>query len=220
MNALAKKMRFNPNHRNAILNSPANFGPLLGVRQDEGIFTDQVSGKYDWIIVFVANVAELQIQAPIVAASLSENGLLWFAFPKKSSKRKTDLSRDNGWNVLEQLGLRYISLISLDETWSAFGVTLGIGQHAETREKKSEARHEMLSEYINHATRVITLPDDLAAALKAAPSQQAQFDALSFTNRKEYVEWVISAKRAETRATRLAKTIEYLAAGRKNPADR
>jgi len=42
------------------------------------------------------------------------------------------------------------------------------------------------------------------------------FDSLAFTHKREYVEWIVSAKKDETRQTRLRTTIEKLQAGKKN----
>jgi hypothetical protein len=60
--------------------------------------------------------------------------------------------------------------------------------------------------------REISVPDDLAAALDGEPGARAAFDKLSFTHRREYVEWVMGAKRDETRARRIAQTLERLRA--------
>jgi uncharacterized protein YdeI (YjbR/CyaY-like superfamily) len=46
------------------------------------------------------------------------------------------------------------------------------------------------------------------------------FETLSFTNQREYVTWILEAKKPETRAARLAKTVDMLAKGRKNPSDK
>jgi len=43
------------------------------------------------------------------------------------------------------------------------------------------------------------------------------FDKLSYTHKKEYVRWITEAKREETRASRLAKSVEMLRAGAKTP---
>jgi hypothetical protein len=59
------------------------------------------------------------------------------------------------------------------------------------------------------APRTVTVPDDLAAALEAA-DRRAAFDALSYSHQREYVEWVDEAKRADTRARRIAQTVEQL----------
>jgi hypothetical protein len=58
------------------------------------------------------------------------------------------------------------------------------------------------------APRTVDVPADLAAALDTAPAVRAAFDAMSYTPRKEYVQAVLDAKRAETRARRLALAVE------------
>jgi hypothetical protein len=65
--------------------------------------------------------------------------------------------------------------------------------------------------------REVHVPDDLAAALATDPQARALFDALAFTNRKEYVAWVEGAKRAETRARRVADATALLKSGRRTP---
>jgi Bacteriocin-protection, YdeI or OmpD-Associated/Domain of unknown function (DUF1905) len=61
--------------------------------------------------------------------------------------------------------------------------------------------------------REIVVPDDLAAALAEDPAAGETFAALSFTHRREYVLWVEDAKRPDTRARRLAGTVERLRSG-------
>ncbi|MEJ0101198.1 MAG: YdeI/OmpD-associated family protein [Bacteroidota bacterium] len=61
------------------------------------------------------------------------------------------------------------------------------------------------------------MPDDLAAALKKNKKESAFFDSLSFTNKKEYIEWIVTAKRKETRMERVQGTIERLGKLWKNP---
>lgn len=66
--------------------------------------------------------------------------------------------------------------------------------------------------------RVVEIPDDLQAAFDENPDVVEFFNSLSFTNRKEYAVWITSAKRQETRESRLLQTIEKLKAGKKNPS--
>jgi hypothetical protein len=61
--------------------------------------------------------------------------------------------------------------------------------------------------------RVVTVPADLKRAFKTEKGARAFFDELSFTHRKEYVRWIEEAKKDETRAARIARTIEMLKAG-------
>jgi hypothetical protein len=61
----------------------------------------------------------------------------------------------------------------------------------------------------------LAAPDDLRAALDAAPRAAAAFDAFPPSCRRDYVEWVVEAKRPETRAKRIAQAVEWMAEGKK-----
>ena len=63
------------------------------------------------------------------------------------------------------------------------------------------------------APREVTLPADLDAALD--DEARTAYDALSYTHRKEWVRWVADAKRPETRAARIEKTVAGLREGKK-----
>jgi len=65
------------------------------------------------------------------------------------------------------------------------------------------------------APREVEVPADLAEALARDDAARATFDGLSFTHRKEWVRWIEEAKKPETRATRLAKTVESLHEGQR-----
>ena len=65
------------------------------------------------------------------------------------------------------------------------------------------------------APREVEVPADLTEALAKDDTAKATFDGLSYTHRKEWVRWVEEAKKADTRATRLAKTVEALHAGQR-----
>jgi uncharacterized protein YdeI (YjbR/CyaY-like superfamily) len=58
-------------------------------------------------------------------------------------------------------------------------------------------------------------PADLAAALKQNPAAQATFDAFPPGCRREYIDWIVEAKREETRAKRLAQAIAWMAEGKR-----
>jgi uncharacterized protein YdeI (YjbR/CyaY-like superfamily) len=60
----------------------------------------------------------------------------------------------------------------------------------------------------------LTLPDDFAAAIRALPAAQATFDAFSPSQRRDYIEWIIEAKREQTRSSRIAQAVEWLGEGK------
>jgi len=57
-------------------------------------------------------------------------------------------------------------------------------------------------------------PPDLSAALKKNSRAAATWAGLSYSHRKEYVEWLTEAKRTETRARRLGTTLQWLTEGK------
>ena len=59
------------------------------------------------------------------------------------------------------------------------------------------------------------MPEDLVAALNKDNAAKATFDAFPPSCRREYIEWIVEAKREETRAKRLAQTVEWLAEGKR-----
>ena len=68
---------------------------------------------------------------------------------------------------------------------------------------------------LDSGPREVAVPGDLAAALAQDDTARANFDGLSFTHRKEWVRWVEEARKPETRAARLARTVESLRAGKR-----
>jgi uncharacterized protein YdeI (YjbR/CyaY-like superfamily) len=62
--------------------------------------------------------------------------------------------------------------------------------------------------------RVVTVPDDFAAALGAEPAARRTFDALSYSNQSWHVLQIEGAKSDETRQRRIAKSIDALREGR------
>jgi bifunctional DNA-binding transcriptional regulator/antitoxin component of YhaV-PrlF toxin-antitoxin module len=60
--------------------------------------------------------------------------------------------------------------------------------------------------------RIVRLPKDLAAALD--DEARASFDAMSYTHRKEYVDWIKEAKREDTRRRRIAKAVGLIRQGK------
>lgn len=67
---------------------------------------------------------------------------------------------------------------------------------------------------LDTAPREVAVPDDFAAALDAEPAARRTFDALSYSNRSWHVLSVEGAKTPETRARRIAKSVETLREGR------
>ncbi|HEX8163025.1 MAG TPA: YdeI/OmpD-associated family protein [Pyrinomonadaceae bacterium] len=68
--------------------------------------------------------------------------------------------------------------------------------------------------------RTVEPSADFARALKANEQARATWEALSYTHRREYAQWIEEAKKPETRGRRIAKAVEALEAGKKERYDR
>jgi len=68
---------------------------------------------------------------------------------------------------------------------------------------------------LDAAPRVVVVPEDLRAALDAAPEAASSFAKLAYSHQREYVQWVESAKRDQTRTNRISRAVEMLIEGRK-----
>jgi hypothetical protein len=118
-NPLAKKLLIKPGHRVAVLNGPPGFHDRLADLPERVELATQPDGARDVVLVFVLDSAELDRLAPQALAATKRQGALWVAYPKKTSKVKTDLSRDVSWRPLCDAGFEVVSAISIDDVWSA-----------------------------------------------------------------------------------------------------
>lgn len=59
-------------------------------------------------------------------------------------------------------------------------------------------------------TRIVEVPEDFAELLNKCPEARELFDAMSYTHKKEYVNWIEDAKREETRKRRMQKAVDMI----------
>ncbi len=58
------------------------------------------------------------------------------------------------------------------------------------------------------------IPADFTAALRGDAAAKTTFEGFAPSHRREYLEWILGAKREETRARRIAQAVEWLAEGK------
>jgi hypothetical protein len=120
--SLAGKLKLKPHQRAAVVNAPTGYLDELGPLPDGVEVASALRGKYDWVQAFVRNKAEMEKLLPKLVAALKPESLLWLSFPKGASKIQTDLTRDKGWEALATADLKWINLVSVNDTWSAFAL--------------------------------------------------------------------------------------------------
>lgn len=74
----------------------------------------------DFALAFATKQSEVDKFAKIVAKRAPGDAIIWFAYPKGSSKKyQCDFNRDTGWATLGALGFEPVRQIAIDEDWSA-----------------------------------------------------------------------------------------------------
>lgn len=119
MTPLAKKLLIKPGARILVLNAPEGYGAQLEPLPEGAEVSIRPEGAFDVVQLFARNKAELEAHAPAALAALGPKGILWISYPKGSSKKQTDLTRDAGWDILAAAGLDIVAQVSIDDTWSA-----------------------------------------------------------------------------------------------------
>ena len=105
-----------------ILRAPDGFDPYVeGLPNDTDVVsTLRGKGPYPFLLAFVRSSDDIETLTPKLVARAGQDGVVWFAYPKKSSPRfKTDISRESGWLPLDKAGFVSVRQVALDEDWSA-----------------------------------------------------------------------------------------------------
>lgn len=214
--SLAQKLKIKEGFTLLTLNTPADFKKQLGPLPTK-VAISSTAKSFQQVHWFVLNKAQLDKELPKVMPLVKEDVLCWCYYPKGSSNLQTDLTRDKGWeNLLKHEQFQWITLVSFNDTWSAFAFR----QKTAADMKKAPHPHPKerpILDYIDPVKKIVHLPDDLATILAKNKKASSFFESLTFTNKKEYVEWVVTAKRAETRQQRINDTLDRLSKGWKNP---
>ncbi len=121
MTALFKKLNLKDQAEIVVLNAPPSFEPelaaLAGLRIRRRLAEVKVA---HFCLAFVTKQKEVDSLAERVTAKAEGDAILWFAYPKGTSKNYTcDFNRDTGWAVLAKNGFRGVRQVAIDDDWSA-----------------------------------------------------------------------------------------------------
>ena len=212
---MAQKLRIKEGITLLTINAPADFASHLG-DLPAGMTISAKAKDYQQIHWFVKDKQQVEKEVEKVLTLLRPDIICWIYYPKGTSKIQTDLTRDKGWDsLLKHKELQWLVLVSFDDIWSAFSMRLQ--SDSDKKKEVKPAAERPIFDYIDAATKTVRLPEDLEKALKSSKKAADFFESITFTNKKEYVEWVVTAKREETRKERITGTIERLEKGWKNP---
>jgi len=115
---LAKKLGIKEGSRIALVNAPKDFESELGELPDNVQFVKRPTKSLDIILLFVLTERALARDFAKFAARLTANGMMWIAWPKKSSGVTTDLSEQRVQCIGLDAGLVDVKVCAIDDTWS------------------------------------------------------------------------------------------------------
>ena len=114
---IAQKMFVKNYKAIAIINAEGHHQPIVADLPQEMVDT---SGQpVDFVLMFAGSQQELEDVLPLAMARMTSTGVLWIAYVKGTSKNKSDVHRDTIREFAETVGLTTVSLIAVDDDWSA-----------------------------------------------------------------------------------------------------
>ncbi len=114
MQDIIKKFKFKDN--GVIINAPAEL-EMYFVKI--GFKTGFDKTKSTNTLAFINDNKEFLNFLKTGLKNVEPDSVLWFAYPKGTSKIKTDINRDKIRSTGEEFGITTVTAISIDDTWSA-----------------------------------------------------------------------------------------------------
>ncbi|MGD1993143.1 MAG: DUF3052 family protein [Anaerolineae bacterium] len=116
---LHQKLRLSEGDSVLVINGPPNYEELLGSVPEGIVISEDPGEEVDFVHLFARNRADLDEYIDVALGSVKYDGLLWVSYPKGSSGVETDINRDIIWELLKAKGIRPVTQVSVDSTWSA-----------------------------------------------------------------------------------------------------
>lgn len=218
-NQLLKKLQIKPDFKVAIVNAPENFEVIVGDIPSDVTFSFSTKEAYNALLLFAITKAEMLGALNQEYQKINDKTITWIIYPKTKTKLASDLNLMQSWEELKQYNLAPCASAAIDTVWTALRI-----KPIHTQKKSGigniEIKQNDYGSYIDVTNKVVTLPDDLKAALELNPTALNFYLQLSYSNRKEYVLWILTAKQEKTRIDRIQKTIEKLLTRKKNPSEK
>jgi hypothetical protein len=79
----------------------------------------KAAAAYDFIQFFAVRMAEIQKSVPSLLQHAAPGAVFWITYPKKTAGIDSDLSRDILAAAMTDKGWRPVSIVALDDVWSA-----------------------------------------------------------------------------------------------------
>ncbi|MDP9047974.1 MAG: YdeI/OmpD-associated family protein [Bacteroidota bacterium] len=218
ISSLAKKLLIKPGQHWLFYNAPEDYLAFLEPVPEGATVTFNPEGHFHGIQLFVRSSSELSSSLKIIAPLLEPDTIFWISYPKRSSGIDTDLKMGS-WDILKGFNLQGVASIVVNDTWAGSRFR-PMGQSKISGVGNAQIRENEFSAYIDVDNKIVTLPSAISNILKPVPEALSFYQQLSYSNKKEYVLWILTAKQEKTRTERLTKLVEKLLSEKKNPSEK
>ncbi|MBZ5579333.1 MAG: hypothetical protein LAP40_22455 [Acidobacteriia bacterium] len=115
------KLNLKDQQQIVVIGSPASFESELAALKGVEVIRDVKKAKQvTFSLAFATTQEQVDALAPAIARKAEGDAIVWFAYPKGSSKKyKSQINRDHAWNVLGREGFEPVRMVAIDEDWSA-----------------------------------------------------------------------------------------------------
>jgi hypothetical protein len=119
--SLFNKLNLGAHDEIVLFNAPDSFESELKQLKGIKIVRDPSKPKaIKFGLAFALTQAQLDRASKLLASASEGDAVLWFAYPKGTSKRYTcEFNRDAGWGVIRAAGFDSVRMVAIDEDWSA-----------------------------------------------------------------------------------------------------
>jgi hypothetical protein len=114
---LAAKLGIKPEHLVLLDNAPAGF-VLDGLPAGTSVARRPTRTSYDVVLMFCPDRARLTRRLPVLLERTATAGMIWAAWPKRSSGVPTDLDENGIRELALPLGVVDVKVCAIDTTWS------------------------------------------------------------------------------------------------------
>ncbi len=115
---LATKLGIKPGFSVATLHAPADFASLLDPIPADVRLGPRLTSSTDLVVAFYDRRSAMEREVTKLRSAAFPDHPVWFAWPKKSSGRQTDITEDVIREVVLPTGLVDVKVCAIDDTWS------------------------------------------------------------------------------------------------------
>ena len=119
VNPIAKKLGIKPAMRALVMAAPDGYLDGLKPLPEAIEIATKPAGTYEFIQLFATRMAQIKKTVPSLLQCASPQAVFWITYPKKTAGIDSDLSRDILAAAMTETGWRPVSIVALDDVWSA-----------------------------------------------------------------------------------------------------